>query len=236
MRHFVSAVVREIHSTCASFSGSPVSRSVSQRAINRGRIRWVWVAIVGVIVVFGVLSEEWQIIDKYFPGLNRFIHSGTPTTQSDLEYVLAHLQSDADRLNNLCLPFDPNAVSNTEQAIAFVRDCRAQTLAAKPTLDDLHVRFQQFKEAWTKETSERPVPAECKNGVERVITAFENYLSVEDQNFGIWESMNPDSATREDLANALRRSAKLEQGGVAATLEGLKGIDEKLIREACNGY
>jgi hypothetical protein len=48
--------------------------------------------------------------------------------------------------------------------------------------------------------------------------------------------MNPDSATREQIAGALRRSAGLEQGGAEATLEQLKGLNEKFIREACAGY
>lgn len=236
VRHFVSRVVQEVHSTSAAFTGSPIARTRSSRAMRRGKVGWVWMAIVGVVMVVGVLGEQWRVIDKYFPALNRFIHSGTPTTQSDVEYVLAHLGSDADRLNNLCLPYAPSALSNAEKAIVYLKDCRAQTLAARPTLDDLHVRFQQFKAAWAKETAERPVPAECRNVVQRVTTSFENYLSVEDQDFQIWESMNPDSATREELAKALRRSAGLEQGGVAATLDELKGIDEKLIRDACTGY
>jgi hypothetical protein len=74
-------------------------------------------------------------------------------------------------------------------------------------LDDLHVRFQQFKAAWEKETAERPVSTDCRNGVQRIITAFDNYLSVEDQDFEVWESMNPNSATPKETANALRRSA-----------------------------
>jgi hypothetical protein len=181
-------------------------------------------------------SPPRSLIDKYFPALNRYIHAGTPTTQSDMEYVLAHLRSDADQLNSLCLPFDPSALSTPEKIMAFVKDCRTQTLGARPILDDLHVRFQQFKAAWEKETAERSVPVDCRNFVQRVIATFENYLSVEDQDFEVWESMNLDSSSREELANALHRSAKLWQGEAAAKLEGLKGIDEKMAIEACKGY
>jgi hypothetical protein len=236
VRHFVSRVVRVVHSTCAAFTGSPSSITRSSRVMRRARVSWVWMGIVGVVIVIGVLSDQWRVLDKYLPALNKYIHSGTPTTQSDVEYVLAHLGSDADRLNNLCLPYDPSALSSQEKIIAFVKDCRAQTLAARPILDDLHIRFQQFKTAWGKETAERSVPADCRNVMQRVIATFEDYLSVEDQDFEIWQSMNPDSPAREELANALRRSAKLQQEGVAATLEGLKGTDEKLIRDACAGY
>jgi hypothetical protein len=38
-----------------------------------------------------------------------------------------------------------SAASDEKAVIAYVRHCRTQTLAAKPVLDDLHVRFQQFK-------------------------------------------------------------------------------------------
>jgi hypothetical protein len=132
VRHFVSRVVQEVYNKSAAFTGSPNARTRSSRAMIRRNVGWVWIATAGVVMVVGVLSEQWRLIDKYFPAFNRFIHSGTPTTQSDLEYVLAHLGSDADQLNNRCLHHDPSALSNAEKAIAYVKDCRAQILAARP--------------------------------------------------------------------------------------------------------
>ena len=191
--------------------------------------------IFGIVIVIGVMNEEWQTIDKHFPALNRFLHSGTPTTQSDVEYVLAHLDSDAERLNALCMK-DTSGLNGEKDVIRYMADCRAQTLAARPLLDDLHVRFQQFKAGWEKETTERSVPTPCRNVVDRVITSFEHYLSGEDTEFKLWESLDPNSATGQERAQILRRLADLDQGGAAATLDELKGIDEKLIRDACKGY
>jgi len=90
--------------------------------------------IFGIVIVIGVMNEEWQTIDKYFPALNRYIHSGTPTAQSDVEYVLAHLDSDAGRLNALCMN-DTSGRNGDESVIRYMADCRAQTLAARPLLD-----------------------------------------------------------------------------------------------------
>jgi hypothetical protein len=191
--------------------------------------------IFGIVIVIGVMNEEWQTIDKYFPALNRYIHSGTPTAQSDVEYVLAHLDSDAGRLNALCMN-DTSGRNGDESVIRYMADCRAQTLAARPLLDDLHVRFKQFKAAWEKETTERSVPTECRNVIGRILPSFEHYLSVEDKEFKLWESFDPNSATGQERAQILRHLGDLDQGGAAATLDELKGIDEKLIRDACKGY
>ncbi len=205
-------------------------------ATGRRSVGWkVWLGIVGIVILIGALNEEWQKIDKYFPTLNRYLHSGTPTTQSDVEYVLAHLGSDAERLNALCME-DFSALSDEKGAVAYIKSCRAQTLAAKPVLEDLHERFQQFKAGWEKETTERSVPTECRNIVERIIASFEHYLSGEDKEFALWESIDPNSSTGEQQAQVLRRLADLDRGGAAATLDELKGIDEKLIRNVCKGY
>lgn len=102
---------------------------------RRRGVGWkVWLGIFSIVIVIGVMNEKWQTIDKYFPALNRYLHSGKPTTQSDLEYLVAHFGSDADALNKLCLPDNPPAFDKIEEVVAYVKDCRAQTLAAKPIL------------------------------------------------------------------------------------------------------
>jgi len=194
--------------------------------------------LFGIVMVISVLSEEWQAIDKYFPALNRYLHSGTPTTQSDLEYLVAHFGSDADALNKLCLPDNPPSLDKIEEVVAYVKNCRAQTLAARPILDDLHVRWQQLKAAMEQEKAQGSVPPECTSVMERVSRSFGNYLALEDRTFAEWQSIDPDSmdphsAKGKELGNTFRRLAGLEQGGAAATLDELKGIDEKLIRDVC---
>jgi hypothetical protein len=201
----------------------------------RGKIALI---LIGLAAFIAVLEESWRPVDRYFPKLNKYLHSGTPSTQSDLEYLVAHFGSDAYRLNKLCLPDNPPALRSVEEAVVFVKDCRAQMLAAKPVLDDLHVRFQQLKAAEAQETAQQSVPPECTNVVERVNRSFESYLALEDRTFAEWQSIDldltdPHSAKAKGVGEALRRLAGLEQGGAAATLDELKGIDEKLIRDAC---
>jgi hypothetical protein len=201
----------------------------------RGKVALI---LIGLAAFIAVLEESWRPVDKYFPKLNKYLHSRTPATPSNLEYGVAHFGSDADRLNKLCLADNPPALRNIEEVIVYVKDCRAQTLAAKPVLDDLHIKFQQLKAAQAKETALPSIPPECKEVMERVNRSFENYLALQDKAFAEWQSINPDamdphSAKGTEVGKALRRLASLEQGGAAATLEELKGIDEKLIRDAC---
>ncbi len=233
VRHFVSRVVREVYSTSAAFTGSPVARTRSSRAMGRGKIGWAWMAVVGVVVV-GVLSEQWRVIDKYFPALNRFIHSGTPTTQSDVEYLVARFLSDAGRLDTLCVP-DISSLRDENDAVRFLKGCRVQMLSARPVLDDMHARFEPLRAGWDREKTERAVPAECRNDLDAVFANVGAYLSKWDEEIAMFESVDLDSAKREEVRKAARRMAELEQEEVAA-LTALKEADPKLASNSCQGY
>jgi hypothetical protein len=199
---------------------------------RRGKIGLI---AVGLFAFIAVLEESWRPLEKYFPELNRYLHSGTPTTLADWEYFAAHLQSDVKRLDALCMA-DISSLHDERDVVRFVEDCHAQTLAARPVLDDLHDRSRQFRVAWEKEKTDRSVPTECKSATERVLASLDDYLAAEDEEFALWQSVNPDSATHEEIARTLRRAAELDLGSVASTSKELKGTDEKLITDACRAY
>src|SRR5207237_2675264 len=66
-------------------------------------IGWkIKLGIFAIAAIFGVLESQWKTIDKYFPAFNKVLHSGTPTSESDLDYVLAHMGQDIRKLSETC--------------------------------------------------------------------------------------------------------------------------------------
>ncbi len=204
-------------------------------APKRGSSGWkIWLGFAGIVIVVAVLSEEWRTIDKYFPALNRFIHSATPTTRSDLEYTLVHFGADADQLDALCMT-DFSSLHNKNDMIHYMKDCRTKTLAAKPALNDLHEQFQKIKTGWEKKTAEVSVPTECKNVMGRILTCFGNYISVADEEYVLWESTDPSSATGADIGRIFRRLAEFDQQAAAAQNQ-LKEIYASQASDVCKNY
>jgi hypothetical protein len=144
--------------------------------IGRG---WkVRLAILAVGGVFAILDAQWKTIDRYFPALNKALHSGTPTSEGDVDYLTGHMQQDEQRLSEGC----PDEMKFPE--------CRLRILAARPALEDLGQRVHTLRDAWEKERTERSVPTDCETKMNELLLALDRYLKIEDRTFEILQSMD----------------------------------------------
>ena len=196
---------------------------------------WVYVGYCGVVILICVLIDEWRLIDRYFPALNKYMHGGTPTTQADLDYRLAHFLVDAKQLDNLCSSYDLSSIRSQSDALRYFRECRTQTLASKPVFEDMRAQYGQLKTVWDKELAEQSVPTNCKNAFMQFITPVDTYMSTWEQEFSLQESVNPETAKVEEIAAAMRRLQALDLEAVAA-LDKLKDVDAKYFSNVCKGY
>jgi hypothetical protein len=124
------------------------------------------------------LDSEWKTIDKYFPKLNEYIHSGTPTSEGDVDYLMAHLQQDREKWGQTC-----------PEKIGF-KECRTRLIANKPVLADLRMRVTALNDAWGKELGERTVSQECQTQMNQVLTAYKDYVRVESNIVAFMEPMD----------------------------------------------
>ncbi len=173
-------------------------------------------SIFGIAIIIGILDNQWKTIDKYFPALNKAIHSGTPTSEGDMDYLVGHLQQDEQTLSEGC----------TEK-MKF-QECRTHILANKPALDDLRQRVQALNDAWVKENSERSVPAECQTKMNRLVAALNQYVKVEGNFSILLQSMDSPEATRK-LQPTLDEISGQEDAAVNA-------LHEVKMGSACDGY
>lgn len=146
-------------------SAPPVTYQAAKR--NSG---WGWkvrVAVIGMAVVWGILGSQWKAIDKYFPKLNEYIHSGTPTSEGDVDYLMAHLRQDMAQWGQTC-----------PEKIGF-QECRTRLISNKPVLSDLNARVTALDDAWSKELSERTVSKECQARMNQLLTGYKDYVRAE---------------------------------------------------------
>jgi hypothetical protein len=180
-------------------------------------IGWkIRLVIIAIALLFGVLDSEWKTVDKYFPALNKLLHSGTPTSEGDMDYLIAHLQEDEKKLSQAC-----------EKKMEF-KECRQHLLAAKPALTDLHDRIQALSEAWTKEKSERAVPSTCLTRMDEFLRVYGRYLAAKDKLFAQLQAMDtPEHITASKASFA--EAAEQEDAAVNA-------LHEASVGNACDGY
>jgi len=141
-------------------------------------LRWkIRLALIGIGVVCAILDSEWKAIDKYFPKLNEYVHSGTPTSEGDVDYLMAHLQQDMEKWAQTC-----------PEKIGF-QECRARLMANKPVLADLTMRVTALNDAWVKELGERTVSNDCQTQMNQMLTAYKDYVRVESNIVALVEPM-----------------------------------------------
>jgi len=176
------------------------------------------------IVLFVILYSSSQILDKYAPKLNAFLHSGsptaTPTSEGDIDYNIGHLQQDRLKLFETFTHKKP------------FKEWRAEMLATKPLLDDMHQRAQALVDAWAKEKRERSVPVECQKVIDGLLTAYNQYLGAEDKTFALLRSIDPDSPESVTASHA-RLDEALDQN--AAAMIALQNTNLNM-GEVCNEY
>jgi hypothetical protein len=146
----------------------------------KGGISLGWkirLGLIGVGVIWAILDSEWKTIDKYFPKLNEYIHSGTPTSEGDVDYLTAHLQKDMEKWSGVC-----------PEKIDF-QECRTRLIANKAVLADMSMRVTALNDAWVKELGERTVPTDCQTQMNQMLTAYKDYVRVESNIVALIEPM-----------------------------------------------
>lgn len=179
-------------------------------------LRWkIRLVLIGIGVIWAILDSEWKTIDKYFPKLNEYIHSGTPTSEGDVDYLSAHLQQDMEKWAQTC-----------PEKIGF-KECRTRLIANKPVLADLRMRVTALNDAWVKELGERTVPNDCRTQMNEMLTAYRDYVRVEGNIVALLEPMGDQvDQSKAQLLNA----AFDEENKAVAELQNLKSS------HACDGY
>jgi len=197
--------------------GAPYTPPPDQPTKKSSRIAWkIRLAIIGIAVIVGVLDNQWKTVDKYFPALNKLLHAGTPSSEGDMDYLIAHMQADEKTLSEAC-----------PETMAF-KDCRLRLLAAKPALADLHERVRGMTDAWVKEKSERTIPADCLKKMDEFLRVYDQYLAAKDKVFALLETMD----TPEHI-NATKVSF-----GEAANREDVEveALHQASVGNVCDGY
>jgi hypothetical protein len=184
-----------------------------------GGISLMWkirLGLIGIGIVFAILDENWKTIDKYFPKLNEVIHSGTPTSTGDMDYLGGRLQQDVEKWSEGC-----------PEKMGF-QECRSRIIANKPALDDLQLRVTAMNDAWVKEKSERSVPAQCQTEMDQLVAAYKDYVRVEGGILALLESMNSPDAVKKLQP---RFSEMSDQEDAA-----LNALHHVKLGNACDGY
>ena len=208
----------------AALSTQPLPKSdapMAQAPKKTSRLSLGWkirLALIGAVVIFAVLDDNWATVDKYFPQLNSVIHSGTPSSDSDFDYHYGHIKDGWNKLAALC-----------GEGTTF-KECRASLLANKPTLVDMRQHLQAINEGWSKEKRERSVPADCQKAMDHFLGAYEEFLNVKDRELALLQSIDPDSA--EDIKASRPRIVAISDQE-DTTVAALQKSD---LGGVCNGY
>jgi len=180
-------------------------------------IGWkIRLVVIGIGALFAILESQWKTIDKYFPSLNKVLHSGTPTSEDDLDYVLAHMNQDIEKLSEACP--DQNDFAK----------CRTFTLAKKPALEDLKQQVQSYKDAWAKEMTEKTVPQACQEGMNGFFVVRTEYIKVESEILSVVQAMDSQGTIKKLLPRLDELSEEEEKA--------VKELNAPHIGHACDGY
>jgi hypothetical protein len=184
----------------------------------KGGISLYWkirLGFIGIVIIVGILDNEWKTIDKYFPKLNEYIHAGTPTSEGDVDYLSAHLQQDMEKWAQTC-----------PEKIGF-KECRTRLIANKPVLTDLSMRVTALNDAWVKELGERTVPNDCRIQMNQMLVAYKDYVRVEGTIVALVEPMGD----KVDQSKVQPLNAAFDKENKAVDeLQNLKSS------HACDGY
>ena len=160
----------------------PAQPEVSKPKGGMG-LHWkIRLAILGLGVIWAILDSQWKTIDKYFPKLNEVLHSGTPTSEGDIDYLTGHLSEDMKKWSGTC-----------SENTGF-QECRTRLMANKPVLADMKMRVGALNDAWVKELGERTVPAKCQTEMSQMLKAYKDYVGVEGEIVTLVEAMDSEEA------------------------------------------
>lgn len=178
------------------------------------KFKVIYGVIIWTIVLVLLLQDAPTILEKYAPKFNAYLHSGTPTTEADMDYRTDHLLKSFEAYGSLVGAACPEKAS--------FKECRARMLNARPVLNDMGTQYKALATAWAAEKRERSVPDSCKIPMDQYFSALEGYWTTEDQALRIFASIDPDS--KDSIAAAL---PQLQQIGAQED-----GANEKLQKAA----
>jgi len=171
--------VSHVGTISAGAEYTPPAQPYVPKAKGGISLRWkIRLGLLGIGVIWAILDSEWKTIDKYFPKLNEYIHSGTARSEGDVDYLMAHLQQDMEKWGHTC-----------PEKIGF-KECRTRLIANKPVLADLRMRVTALNDAWVKELGERTVSQECQKQMNQMLTAYKDYVRVESNIVALMEPMD----------------------------------------------
>ncbi len=140
----------------------------------------IWTVALAVI-----LQNYPQFLERYSPRLNAYLHSGSPTSEADMDYRVDHFTQAFASYKTLLDKACPEK--------ATFKECRSKMLAVRPALDDMRNQYQALLAAWTAEESGRTIPDSCKLPMDRYFSAIERYWMIEDKNLTFIGSVDPES-------------------------------------------
>lgn len=176
-----------------------------------------------------VLSSSWQFVDRHFPRLNKFFHSGSATSDSDVDYRVAHLTQDFDAYNKVVDTACPEGAS--------FKDCRKSILAGRPILNDMKEQYDALLAGWSSEKNERTIPDSCREAMDSYESSLSAYWTIEDQALRLYEGVNPDS--KESIKSALPRFEEVghsEDAVIERLNKSSTNVSEVFSRAECQGY
>jgi hypothetical protein len=195
----------------------PAQPEAPQKTKGGIGLRWkIRLAILGLGVIWAILDSQWKTIDKYSPKLNEVLHSGTPTSEGDIDYLMGHLMEDMQKWSNTC----PGQME--------FQECRTRLIAKKSVLADMKMRVSSLNDVWVKESGERTVPAKCQSEMNQLLKAYKDYVTAEGEILALVESMDTEAATQKLRARFREASARDDTA--------LDEIHNLKMSNACDGY
>jgi hypothetical protein len=190
------------------------------------KFKLVYGMIVWPIALIFILQALPNTLEKYSPKLNAYLHSGTPTSEADMDYRV-------DRFSNSFTAYNKLVNGACPEKVSF-KECRSKLLAARPALDDMGQQYTALTAAWVAEKQQRTVPDSCKIPMDNYFAAINGYWTTEDKVLRLFASVNPDS--QDSIRQAIPTLDTLT-AGEDTTLTRLRE-KAKLISEGepCKGY
>jgi hypothetical protein len=113
--------------------------------------------------------------------------------------------------------------------------CRTEVLTAKHSLDDAHAQWSAVKDYLQHQRGHPKNPAVCQSAGADMILGFDSYLFMQDEEFGIIQSVDPNSSTAQsDWSSANALYVKLRSQEDAALDQAQKATPDALA--ACAEY
>lgn len=190
------------------------------------KFKVIYGVIIWTIALVLLLQEAPKMLEKYAPKFNAYLHSGTPTTEADIDYRTDHLLKAFEAYGSLVGAACPEKAS--------FKQCRAQMLNARPALDDMGIQYKAMENAWATEKRERSIPDSCKIPMDQYFSSIDGYWTTEDRALKIFASIDPDS--KDSIRTALPQLQQIQAQEDGATEKLQKAAQGVSAGSPCKDY